>query len=112
MVLFLFFVGNHVARKEILKRGGHMLKGAQKRMIVVRTGDSRYFDEAYFVLRREIGGGRSSCADMLSEANRILEESGISGRSRRRSGRICLLLFLLGAVLGGGVSALLLLLLL
>ena len=62
-----------------------MLKGAQKRMIVVRTGDSRYFDEAYFVLRREIGGGRSSCADMLSEANRILEESGISGRFVGRS---------------------------
>ena len=31
-----------------------MIKGAQKQMIVLRTADSRYFDEAYFVLRREI----------------------------------------------------------
>jgi hypothetical protein len=28
-----------------------MLKGAEKRMIVVRTRDSRMFEEAYFVVR-------------------------------------------------------------
>ena len=49
-----------------------MIKGAQKQMIVVRTGDSRYFDEAYFVLRREIKAHRGSRNDMLTEANRII----------------------------------------
>lgn len=51
-----------------------MLRGAEKRMIVVRTRDSRMFEEAYFVVRpeadREIGDG----SDMLREANRILED--------------------------------------
>ena len=87
-----------------------MLKGAQKRMIIVRTGDSRYFDEAYFVLRREVGTKASSRTDMLSEANRILEESGITPRARRTSFLFCALFFLLGALLGGGISALMLLL--
>ncbi len=88
-----------------------MLKGAQKRMIIVRTGDSRYFDEAYFVLRREVGTQASLQSDMLSEANRILEESGVSSKERRRSVKVCALFFLLGMLFGGGISVLVLLLL-
>lgn len=52
-----------------------MLRGAQKQMIVVRTRNSRVFEEAYFVVRR----GRTTppvCKeDMLWEANRIIERS-------------------------------------
>ena len=87
-----------------------MLKGAQKRMIIVRTGDSRYFDEAYFVLRREVGAKPSSRSDMLREANRILEESGVEPRARRIPFRARTCAFLLGAIFGGGVAVLLLLL--
>ena len=85
-----------------------MLKGAQKRMIIVRTGDSRYFDEAYFVLRREVGAKSSSRTDMLREANRILEEGGVAPRSRRRLFWGCVGIFVLGFVVGGGLSALVL----
>ena len=55
-----------------------MLRGSQKRMIVVRTRDSRLFEEAYFVIRRsadEHGGDADDEWDMLREANRILESS-------------------------------------
>ena len=89
-----------------------MIKGAQKQMIVVRTSDSRYFDEAYFVLRREVGAKQSSKTDMLSEANRILEESGVLTQRHRARVRPCFWFFLLGLVLGGGGCALLWLLLL
>ena len=51
-----------------------MIKGARKQMIVVRTGNSRYFDEAYFVLREEVQRENGKNTDILSEANRILEE--------------------------------------
>ena len=70
-----------------------MIKGAQKQMIVVRTGDSRYFDEAYFVLRREVKPKRSTRDEMLKEANRILEESGIDLPKRKRLPRGPLLFF-------------------
>ena len=92
-----------------------MVKGTQKQMIVLRTGDSRYVDEAYFVLRREIKADRRVKNDILIEANRILEESRVSPRelSRRRrhwwlSGAA---VFVAGCLCGGGVSALICLLL-
>ena len=51
-----------------------MIKGARKQMIVVRTGDSRFFDEAYFVLREDLKKEKQKSTDILSEANRILAE--------------------------------------
>ena len=51
-----------------------MIKGARKEMIVVRTADSRYFDEAYFVLREDKQKQSPKSTDILSEANRILSE--------------------------------------
>ena len=51
-----------------------MIKGARKQMIVVRTGNSRYFDEAYFVLREDAQKDNQKSTDILSEANRILSE--------------------------------------
>ena len=51
-----------------------MIKGARKEMIVVRTGSSRYFNEAYFVLRDDAQKEKRKGIDILSEANRILAE--------------------------------------
>ncbi len=51
-----------------------MIKGAHKEMIVVRTGNSRYFDEAYFVLREDAQKSKRKNTDILGEANRILAD--------------------------------------
>lgn len=51
-----------------------MIKGARKEMIVVRTGGSRYFDEAYFVLREDAQREKRKSKNILEEANRILAE--------------------------------------
>ena len=89
-----------------------MLKGAQKQMIVIRTVDSRYFDEAYFVLRREISGGREAQNDMIREANRILRQSEPECNLKRDRHRVRgWLLFLGGLLSGGGLAALITLLL-
>lgn len=50
-----------------------MIRGAQKNMIVVRTRDSRLFEEAYFVMRHSTEASSADETDMLWEANRILE---------------------------------------
>ncbi len=57
-----------------------MIRGSQKKMIVVRTRDSRVFEEAYFVMRRDAdrAGAKEQDTDeldMLWEANRILESN-------------------------------------
>ena len=86
-------------------------EGAQKQMIVVRTGNSPYFDEAYFVLRRDIRPEKQERPDILSEANRILHESG--GGNGRRSARRkrdvlwALFAFLVGVAVGIAVHVLL-----
>ena len=64
-----------------------MIKGAQKQMIVLRTGSSRYFDEAYFVLRQGVSSEREKQPDLLTEAKRILAESESRQTGKRpRSG--------------------------
>ena len=86
-----------------------MIKGAQKRMIVLKTSDSTVFEEAYFVLRRENICGEG---DMVAEANRIIESNGGKKKGRRSFKNMlwCAVSFGGGAVVGGGLACLLLLL--
>ncbi|MBQ4323018.1 MAG: hypothetical protein IJC19_03680 [Clostridia bacterium] len=88
-----------------------MLKGAKKNMIVVRTRDSRVFEEAYFVMRRDAGSTVTDDSDMLWEANRILENTIPTAEQARpnptpigRGGTLKnLLWFGLGLFSGGGI---------
>ncbi len=58
-----------------------MLKGCQKRVIWVRNTDSKWFDEAYFILSENTLNEKKapSESDMLREANRIIAQSPFSG---------------------------------
>ena len=82
-----------------------MIKGAQKRMIVVRTADSPIFEEAYFVMRN--GKGRDEC-DMIDEANRIIDSSGARRREKRRDPSRTLIFticsFIGGSVIGSAIT--------
>ena len=83
-----------------------MIKGAQRSMIVVKTSDSTVFEEAYFVVRR---GAKPESADMVREANRIIESNGEKGRKIPKAPiavAICSLCFIGGGAIGGFVTAL------
>ena len=84
-----------------------MLKGAQKKMIVIKTSDSDIFEEAYFVVK---GGVERSRPDMVSEANRIIDGCGEKrGREKSKDVRVLiipLLSFILGTLFGGGIAIL------
>ena len=73
-MVFLRDVWQILLIKEPLQGEKAMIKGARKQMIVVRTGNSRYFDEAYFVLKENTQKDKRKSKDILSEANRILSE--------------------------------------
>lgn len=87
-----------------------MIKGIQKSMIWVQTPKSDCFEEAYFVVRKELGADRQRGNEMLREANRILAEHeemkqterDVGGRKRERW-----LLFFGGAFSGGFLVTLL-----
>ena len=82
-----------------------MIKGAQKRMIVVKTTDSRVFEEAYFVMRGETS---VSGEDMVTEAGRIIERCAGKRRERIRQASASILIpicsFIGGSVVGGGLT--------
>ena len=82
-----------------------MIKGSQKQMIVLRTSSSRYFDEAYFVLRREVSPKKGSRKDLLHEAERILNESGLLPRASAKRWRT-VALFFSGLFVGAAIALL------
>lgn len=81
-----------------------MIKGVQKNMIWIQTPKSDCFEEAYFVVRKELQTERQKGNEMLREANRILtehEEMKQSGQKKRARRRDLWLVFFCGVFCGG-----------
>lgn len=80
-----------------------MVKGIHKQMVVIRTPDNAYYEQAYFVLRE---ARRTDCLSedsMVAEANRILDECQLMPQPRRHRRLPRAALFWLGTLLGGGL---------
>lgn len=86
------------------------MRGAEKKVIHLKNTGSSLFSEAYFIVNEGRDNSRAQIKDMLSEADRIIDES-ISrdstdkGEKRRKLLRF-LLPFLLGVVLTLSVAIL------
>lgn len=57
-----------------------MLKGYQRKLIMMPTKGSPHFEAAYFILRKEAETKSPNANDMLYEATRILEETATSAK--------------------------------
>lgn len=57
-----------------------LLKGSSRRLVVVRSRDSKLFEEAHFIMREE--NADYPLPDLLAEANRIVEKSHFPPPSR------------------------------
>jgi LPS O-antigen subunit length determinant protein (WzzB/FepE family) len=88
-----------------------MIKGASRRMVVLKHTGSRLFEEAYFILREETEA-KVPRTDMIAEANRIVSANTLPPREEKpkRSPLLMTFFFLLGALVGGGGATLVLLL--
>ncbi|MBE6599610.1 MAG: hypothetical protein E7640_00165 [Ruminococcaceae bacterium] len=91
-----------------------MIKGSQRKIILINGAESSPFETAYFVLRSSAEDSGAAHADMVREANRIIELSvpEASRRFRRREAFLARLraaaLFFGGTLTGGSLVALLL----
>ena len=84
-----------------------MLRGIQKNIIQMRTPNSRFFEEVYFILRAE-RRKEGTKDEMLAEANRILSESDTDRRrSKKGAGRVRgkIYLFFFGLLSGASLVA-------
>ena len=88
-----------------------MIRGCERKIILVQGTESSLFETAYFVLRKDAESRERSHSDIMKEANRIIERRLPASLSRvRRRERILKRLkycafFLVGALLGGGSAA-------
>ncbi len=64
---------------------GIMLKGCQRKIIMLKNTGSNIFEEAYFVIRDSALRSHVSEADMIAEANRIIRENGTAQLSQKKS---------------------------
>lgn len=77
-----------------------MLKGVQRKLIMLQTRGSDLFETAYFVLKEDAQTRRPDRNEMLSEATRIVEENSLARRRGDGELRSTLITFVLGAFLG------------
>lgn len=87
-----------------------MIKGINKRVIMLRLDGNRFYESACFVVRRDLEKKRDEERDMLREANRILEEIGQCG-DKKSKGKFkkfigWMIILLVGAVIGFGTALL------
>ena len=78
-----------------------MYKGNQKRMIAIKDPGSKYFEEAYFIMKEDRERDESEIKDMIEEANRIIE----NGLKKKRPARFKAK-YALYAMSGAGVCSL------
>lgn len=92
-----------------------MIKGCQKKIIIIEGGESSPFETAFFVLRKNTGDCCAGGDDILREADRIISESipDVCLKRRKRERLIKMLVpgafLLIGLLLGGSGCALLIL---
>ena len=83
-----------------------MIKGAQRRIIVLKGPLGKYFDQAYFIVKDEYFFGKNNKKDMVKEAIRaaneaILKEACPTAVKKGRG----VWFFLAGAVIGAVACA-------
>lgn len=71
------------------------MRGCQRQIIMLKGTDSQIFDEAYFLLRKDFEGKSRGEAEIIREAQRIVD-SNTTRRRRRRFERSPLFPFLFG----------------
>ncbi len=87
-----------------------MIKGCNKRVIVMKDTGNAMIEEAFFILKPEAGKNGFSEGDIIKQANRILERSiyddrfsHLSMNVTKRDGKFAS--FWSGAVIGAVITA-------
>ena len=79
-----------------------MVKGCERRVVIYKTKESRYFSEAHFIMKDGLELDRERKRDVIEEANRIVRECSFDKKKRAGKKQIFLkTLFAFGGFLAG-----------
>ena len=81
-----------------------MVKGCERRLVIYRSKNSKYFSEIHFIMKEEADTKNVKKRDIIAEANKIVEESMPKNENQRKKTRKKLS-FLLFFLLGFGFSS-------
>ena len=81
------------------------MKGCQKKVIFLKNTGSYLFDEAYFIISSEGERSPTSEESMISEANRIIEDSIDNGNYSLKTNKIKKIINILLPFLSGALTA-------
>ena len=57
------------------QEGRKVVKGTSKRIVVVKSPDPRFFEQAIFIMREDVRpGGSGGASDVLKEAQRVADD--------------------------------------
>lgn len=85
-----------------------MVKGCQRKIIHVKDPSSKYYDEAYFILKTGVGDDTAE-GDMINEAVKIAGESLACVTNRKKHRRLLPSVYpffagiIAGGILWGGI---------
>ena len=65
-----------------------MVKGCERRVVIYKCKESKYFYEAHFIMKDGLELGRGKKSDIIAEANRIVGECSFDkskGKKKRQA---------------------------
>ena len=77
-----------------------MIKGCQKKIILLKDTGSDFFEEAYFVLKGDIAISEKDETDMVKAATKIISDSDFSKKSHKNKISSKIANFIIGVVCG------------
>ena len=61
-----------------------MVKGCERRLVIYKSKNSKYFSEIHFIMKEEIDAKSEKRRDIIAEANKIVEESVPKSAKRKK----------------------------
>ncbi len=82
-----------------------MIKGCQKKIIIIKDTGNKYFEEAHFIVKNECLGSEINEYNIIKDATAIVNDYKSSIKLKRTKRNIFkhLLYFILGVLFGSGL---------
>ena len=61
-----------------------MVKGCERRLVIYKSNNSKYFSEVHFIMKEELDCKKADKRDIIAEANKIVDESTSQNKNSKQ----------------------------